>query len=131
MASPDKLPSIQGDGGTVEALPVMLVSHSGEPANMSMTLQSLGYAQIALSNTAATPITPPAGTRLMLLKMDNDTAARFRDDGVDPTATVGMPLFGSGESTSYDARVNTMSVIGTAPGAVLNVIFYGVPNGQQ
>lgn len=130
MANPDKLPTIGSDAGPVEPLPVMVFDATGELANVGSRLQSLGYMQYVLSTTAATAITPPEGTRLILLKLDGDAQARFRDDGVDPTATMGMPLF-AGESTSYDARVNIMRVIGSEAGAILNAIFYGVANGQQ
>lgn len=125
----DLLPTVASDAGPREVVPVMVVTSNGDPSNMASVLTSLGYAQFPLSMTAAVEIDPPVGTRLMLLKVEGDAQARFRDDGVDPTATVGMPLFG-GESTTYDARVNNMRVIASAAGAILNVIFYGVQDGQ-
>ena len=50
--------------------------------------------------------------------------ARYRDDGTDPTATVGQPL-SDGDTFEYDGTLSAFKIIQTGPTAVLDVTFYG------
>lgn len=119
----DVLPSVVGDNGPREVVPVMLFGPTGGYAG-SRQLYPLGYLQIALSTTTLTELPdPPAGTSLALVKIEG-APARYRDDGVDPTSAVGMPI-AVGESLVYDALMTDMRVIGQTDGSKINVAYYG------
>lgn len=93
--------------------------------------KSLGYFQsapgaldtgITLASLAGGSI--PAGTVRAHIEAEVQ-AVRWRDDGVAPTATVGMPL-PHGRQFLYDDRdLANLRFIGQVAGAVLNVTFYG------
>lgn len=51
----------------------------------------LGYQQIASGLNAANALTVPAGATIAVIIAETQ-AVRWRDDGTNPTATVGMPL---------------------------------------
>lgn len=94
-----------------------------------IALQSLGYAQILIptSTLISTALANgiPAGTQRVRLQTESQNA-RYRDDGVAPTATVGMRLVAN---TMYDldvAQIGAMRVIEEAASAKLNITFYGL-----
>lgn len=119
----DVLPSVVGDNGPREVLPVMLFGPTGTYAG-TRQLYPLGYAQWSLSTTTVTELPdPPAGTSVALVKIES-AGARYRDDGVDPTSTVGMPI-AVGESLVYDALMTDMRLIGQSNGSIVNVSYYG------
>lgn len=117
----DQLPTIGSDTGPREAVPVVLFSSLGNAVNAP--LYPKGYVQVALSSSAVQQMTPPSGATLALVKVEA-AGIRYRDDGVDPTPNIGMPL-AVGESLVYDAFMNNVKIIGQADGAICNVAFYG------
>ena len=50
-------------------------------------------------------------------------AVRYRDDGTDPTTTVGMPL-AVGTALTYTGTLTAIKFIEQTSGAKLNVLFY-------
>jgi hypothetical protein len=50
-------------------------------------------------------------------------AVRWRDDGVAPTASVGMPL-AVGVTLQYDGDINQIQFIEQVSGAKLNITYY-------
>jgi hypothetical protein len=50
-------------------------------------------------------------------------AVRWRDDGVDPTATVGMPL-AAGVTLQYDGNLKGIKFIDNGGTAELNISYY-------
>lgn len=83
----------------------------------------LGYVQIT-SLAAATALTVPAGAVLALIVPEGQNV-RWRDDLIDPTASVGQPL-GVGEELQYTAAgLASLKFIEQAASAKLNVTFYG------
>ena len=65
-----------------------------------------------------------AGAQHVLLQAEAQNI-RYRDDGVDPTATVGMLLIAN---TIYElsvAQIARMKFIQAAASAILNITFYG------
>lgn len=109
-------PIVNTQLGPLEAVPVWEVGTDGAT--------SLGYMQIPLSTTVATVLdNAPDGATMVVMKVEGG-GMRYRDDGVSPTATVGMPL-ASGEAVTYDATLNQLSLIAQDDGAICNITFYG------
>ncbi|MEG5263242.1 hypothetical protein TRP66_02935 [Pseudomonas sp. JDS28PS106] len=119
----DQLPSVTGDAGPREVVPVMLIGPGGSYAG-TRQLFALGYQQMALTTDAvsAAPVAPE-GTIVALMKVEG-ASVRYRDDGVNPTQAVGMPL-SVGESLVYDAVMLDMRLIAQQAGAIVNIAYYG------
>lgn len=89
-------------------------------------LVGLGYQQIT-SLSSATALTVPAGTTMCLV-IPQTQAVRWRDDGTDPSATVGQPL-GVGSELVYTAgSLPRLKFIQQAASATINVTYYGSGN---
>lgn len=119
----DSLPTVIGDGGPQEVIPVMLFGPGGSYAG-TRQLYALGYQQIGLTTDAVSAApAPPAGTTVALMKVEG-APVRYRDDGADPTQSIGMPLT-VGESMVYDAVMLDMRLIAQQAGAIVNIAYYG------
>ena len=88
---------------------------------LKSTTNCLGYQQIT-SLTSSTALTVPAGATLALI-IPETQSVRWRDDGVAPTTTIGMPVLVN-TSMSYDGDLRALRFIGIAAGAILNVSYY-------
>lgn len=88
---------------------------------LKSTTVCLGYQQIT-SLSAATGLIIPQGTTLALIVPETQNV-RWRDDGTNPTASVGMPIF-VGASLSYDGDLNKIKFIESTAGATLNIAYY-------
>ena len=87
----------------------------------------LGYEQVTAGNTAV-GLTVPADTELALIQNEGSGSGaqgvRWRDDGVDPTPTVGMLLDRGGE-IEYAGDPTAMRFINTGGSAdIINVSYY-------
>ena len=100
---------------------------------MAVTLKAitslLGYQQIT-SLSSATALTVPqkdlsglAGSPRIAIITPEAQAVRWRDDGVAPTASVGMPL-AAGVTLQYDGDINQIQFIEQTGGAKLNITYY-------
>lgn len=86
---------------------------------------ALGYTQITNLVAAVGVGTIPPGTEMILVQCQTQNV-RYRDDGTDPTGTVGMVLVAL---TIYEfsvAQIARMKFIETAASAALNLSFYGI-----
>jgi hypothetical protein len=84
--------------------------------------RALGYQQVF--PTVATKLTIPAGTRYCVITCLVQ-AIRWRDDGTDPTTTVGYPL-AVGSELRYDSgSIPRFSMINQVAGAEVNISYYG------
>lgn len=88
---------------------------------LKSTTVCLGYQQIT-SLSAATGLTIPAGATLAVITPLTQ-GVRWRDDGVDPTATVGMPV-AAGAYFNYDGDLNRIRFIQQTVSAELNISYY-------
>jgi hypothetical protein len=88
---------------------------------LKSTTVCLGYQQIT-SLSAATALTVPAEATMALI-IPETQAVRWRDDGVDPTASVGMPV-NVGESLNYDGDLRRIRFIEQTASAKINVSYY-------
>lgn len=82
----------------------------------------LGYQQITSLSAAVAP-TVPANTERCLLQAETQNV-RFRDDGTDPTATVGMILVAGAAPFPYEGNVSALKFIEATASAKLNILYY-------
>lgn len=87
-----------------------------------INLRPLGYQQIT-SLSSATALTVPDGTAVVLVTCST-APCRFRDDGVDPTASVGYPM-AIGEERIYAGSPTALKFITQTSGTVLDILYYG------
>lgn len=85
--------------------------------------KSLGYQQIT-DLSAAVGLTIPEGTCFVLFKPTGQ-AIRFRDDGTNPTASVGYPVAVGYEYVYTGSAPSRIRLIEVTAGAVLDVLYYG------
>ena len=97
--------------------------------NLKAITSVMGYQQIT-SLSSATGLTVPqkdlqglAGTPRIAIITPEAQAVRWRDDGVAPTATVGMPL-AAGVTLQYDGDLSQIKFIEQTGGAKLNITYY-------
>ncbi len=83
--------------------------------------ESLGYQQIT-SLSAATALTVPTSASSALICAETQ-GVRWRDDGTNPTATIGMPL-AAGSCFQYLNFLTALVFIQQSSGAVLDVTYY-------
>lgn len=88
---------------------------------LKSTTVCLGYQQIT-SLSASTALTVPSGATMALI-VSEAQPVRWRDDGVAPTSTVGMPV-AIGESLNYDGDLARIRFIQQAASATLNISYY-------
>lgn len=85
---------------------------------------SLGYQQLS-GLSSAQPLTVPAEARYARISPQTQ-AVRWRDDGTNPTATVGMPL-AVGAELIYSGNLRSLKFFEQAASAVLNIVYYRDP----
>lgn len=92
----------------------------------------LGYCQLAAISgaTAVSTCTGgiPARTAWATICVSN-AAIRWRDDGTNPTATVGMPV-GVGQCLYYNSKFSALVVIPQSGSPTLDISFYSGPGLQ-
>ena len=88
---------------------------------MSARKAPLGYQQIT-SLSAATALTVPSGASLAWVQAEVNNV-RFRDDGTNPTASVGFLLLATNDFT-YIGDLSAVKFIETTASATLNVLYY-------
>lgn len=104
------------------------VSSSAPAATISIggTLTPLGVAQdTTISAASGLPTVSgsiPAATTVALIQVTGQNC-RWRDDGTDPTASVGIQL-GAGTSFWYRGTFSAFKIIEEAASAVLNVAYF-------
>lgn len=85
---------------------------------------ALGYSQLTGMAAATALSSIPAGTTTVLLQAEAQVV-RYRDDGTNPSGTVGMNLIVGVVYEFTIAQISRMRFIEAAGGAILNVSFYG------
>lgn len=99
---------------------------TGMPVNPVAPFQGmpLGYQQISAATLqSATLLTVPAGSTYAVITPEGGNV-RWRDDGVAPTATVGMPLL-VGEHLVYaSAGLAALDFIDQDANGILNIVYY-------
>jgi hypothetical protein len=96
----------------------------GQSYGQDGQLVSLGYQQLAVSNVAVA-LTVPAGATQALIELEGLDAVRWRSDGVNPTAAVGMRIQPTA-SISYSGRALILALrfIRVSVDVTLNIEYY-------
>lgn len=85
-----------------------------------------GYTQVTLTGSTVAVLTPPALNIVRVLIRASYGAARFRDDHIDPTSTVGMPVL-QDEAFIHDSGFSDLRFVRdttAVPNVVLDVNWY-------
>lgn len=89
---------------------------------LKSTTVCLGYKQVtSLSAAAGLPDIPKEAT--LALIVPETQGVRWRDDGTDPTASVGMPV-AAGSYLSYDGDLKRIRFIQQNASAKINISYY-------
>lgn len=97
--------------------------------NLKAITTRLGYQQITTLSSASALTVPDKDVQGLSCKPSialitpEAQAVRWRDDGVAPSATVGMPL-AAGVTLQYDGDLTKIQFIEQVSGAKLNVTYY-------
>lgn len=81
-----------------------------------------GYVQLTSLGSATALSSIPVDTRMALIQPEAQ-AVRWRDDGTNPSATVGMPL-AVGTTLVYTGNLTAIKFIEQTSGAKLNIVYY-------
>lgn len=81
----------------------------------------LGYQQITPVTTTST-LTVPLGSRVVEICVETNIV-RYRDDGIAPTATVGMPI-AAGTCFQYSGALTAILFQQATSPAVIDVSYY-------
>jgi hypothetical protein len=85
-------------------------------------LTAKGYQQITSLSSAAA-LTVPTGATVALIQAESQSI-RWRDDGTNPTTTVGMVL-AAGETVFFTGSLSAFRAIEVSASAKLNISYYG------
>lgn len=88
---------------------------------LKSTTNCLGYQQIT-NLSSSTGLTIPDNATLAVIVPEGQ-ALRWRDDGVAPTASIGMPIY-VGAVLNYDGDLKKIRFIQQASGGILNISYY-------
>lgn len=91
-----------------------------------MAEKALGYQQLTIDATTSQALTIPAGTTLILISPETQ-AARYRDDGTNPTAALGYPIPVGAELRYTGQNKAAIKIIGQVASTIVNAMYYGNP----
>lgn len=97
---------------------------SGQPV-IDGSLEGALYVQdddMATAQTLVAAASFPAGARIVLIQAEGDSI-RWRDDGTDPTAAVGM-LLEAGQTLVYNGVLTKIKIIEVSTNSIANITFY-------
>lgn len=96
---------------------------AGRVATGQGPVKPLGYAQVTLSTTAQPLASIPAAAKMAVFSLET-AAARYRDDGTPPTASIGMPV-AAGTTFTYSGDLSAIQWIAQSGSPVLDIVYYG------
>jgi hypothetical protein len=80
------------------------------------------YEQITGLGTAKGLTAPPAGATMAMIQPETQSI-RWRDDGTNPTASVGM-IVAAGDILFYTGNFSDLKFIQVSASAIINVTYY-------
>lgn len=112
------------------AMPVYLVNPDVTSSSFtkplvpgSQTFTAGGFRQVTATGSVFSLPTPPAGTRRTIIQAEAQ-ALRWRDDGTNPSATVGMTIPAGGELRYDGSDMSLIKLIAASAGAIANISYY-------
>lgn len=102
-------------------VPTQLFAASGQPVIDGFLIPA-GYVQMTSLGTSASLTSIPDGVKLVAIQCEAQNV-RWRDDGTDPTTTVGM-ILEVGQTLIYNGNPAEIEFIEITAGAKLNVTYY-------
>ena len=94
----------------------------GQQGIANLYQKPLGYVQQTSLGSAVNLSSIPARATMCVITVEGN-GIRWRDDGSDPTASVGMPV-SNGQTFSYTGNMNALRIIQQAASATINVTYY-------
>lgn len=91
-------------------------------AQVTTPRASAGTGQYALSVSSATSLTVPLGASTIYVCAETQ-AVRYRDDGVAPTASTGIPI-ASGSCIWYSGPLSAIQFIAQTGSPTIDVAYY-------
>lgn len=82
----------------------------------------MGYAQDTSISVASALPDIPTGATVAVIRVSTQ-AVRIRDDGTDPTASVGFPI-AAGDTYTYEGDLSALKIIESTAGAEIDVLYY-------
>jgi hypothetical protein len=83
-----------------------------------------GYQQVTVTTLQSLTIPAACNSAPVLAVITAEVqAVRYRDDGVAPTASVGMPL-AVGTPIEYQGTISALQFIAQTSGGIVNILFY-------
>lgn len=107
----------------VSALLMTVAAEAQICPGQNASLRPKGFQSLPVS-TVAVGLTVPAGAELAIGFLETDVV-RYRDDGVNPTASVGTPLNPSTSFVICQGSLSTIRFIRQTTDAALNLAYYG------
>ena len=89
---------------------------------ISQSFVPLGYQQLTLTGTAQ-KLTVPTGATVAVIAVETANA-RWRDDGVAPTASVGVPMATTDSPLQYSGTLTALQFIAQTGSPILDCSFY-------
>ena len=83
----------------------------------------LGFQQITSLSSATGLTLPSSDARVAIIRCTTQNV-RWRDDGTNPTASVGIPMLPGDMPIAFDGDLNTIKFIEETSGGILNVSYY-------
>jgi len=100
------------------SIPVRIVGNSGSSSPYTYT--PLGYQQLTV--TGVVGLTAPSGSTIAFISVAT-SGVNYRDDGTNPTSTVGMPV-SAGQQLQYSGALSSIKFIAQSGTPVLNISYY-------
>jgi hypothetical protein len=114
-------------GRSIRLLSAAVVMLSMQFAGLAFAAGSLGYQQTTSLSTSSAVGLPsiPTGAGSAVIDVEG-AGIRLRDDGTDPTSSVGRPM-SAGQSLCFVNDPRAIRIIGQTAGATINVTYYAGP----
>lgn len=91
-----------------------------------MPVECLGYQQVTSLSSAQTLTIPTGKAPTYVLLQAETQSIRFRDDGTNPTASVGLRIVKDLAPFKYEGDIKALAFIEETTSAKLNVGYYRV-----
>ena len=103
------------------------VTTTGQGEVTDATFRVVGFEQIEVADDTVAVLTIPEGTEHIFIQVD-DQNVRYRDDGENPTAAVGILLTAGAPGEVYPGPLVDFKMISETGTALANISYRGETN---